>query len=162
MYLFIDEKGCSTTSRDAKAVVFGLRDWILTDLVVHGASICCERVGSGVVCRSTARRKVTRAPFVTCVDWQGRLYVLNKDSGLDIGERLPMACFSYKNVVTWGDVRYAAEKMREAFRRFIRAKRLVVDQDMNVVAFSSEVVKVVDTYVKMVKNKSAKDLVVIL
>ena len=162
MYLFIDERGCSTTSRDAKAVVFGLGDWILTDLVVHGATICCERVGSGVVCRSTASGRVTRAPFVTCVDWQGRLYVLNKDSGLDIGERLPMACFSYKNVLTWGDVKYAVEKMGEAFRRFVRANRLVVDEDMKILAFSSEVVKVVDAYVKMVKNKSVKDLVVIL
>ena len=162
MYLYLGEDGCSTSSRDAKRVVFGLRDWVLDDLVVYGAVVCCENVGDRVMCKSSARKKVTYAPLIPCVDREGRGFVINKDSGLDIEERLPMACFSYKKVLTGEDVRYAVNKMYEAFRSFIRKKHLIVDEGMNVLGFASEAIKAVDMYVRMVKNKSVKDLVVIL
>ena len=162
MYLYLGEDGCTTVSKNAKRMVFGLRDWVLDDLVVYGAVVCCENVGDRVMCKSSARKKVTYAPLIPCVDREGRGFVINKDSGLDIEERLPMACFSYKKVLTGEDVRYAVNKMYEAFRSFIRKKHLIVDEGMNVLGFASEAIKAVDMYVRMVKNKSVKDLVVIL
>jgi len=162
VYLYLGGDGCTVVSRDAKRVVFGLRDWVLDDLVYYGSAVCCRDVGDGVVCRGVATKRVTRVPYVQCVDREGRGFVINRDSGLDVEERLPVACFSYKKVLTGEDVRYAVNKMYEAFRSFIRKKHLIVDEGMNVVGFSSEAVKAVDMYVKMVKNKSVKDLVVIL
>jgi hypothetical protein len=162
MYLYLGGDGCTAVSKNAERMVFGVSDWVLDDLVYYGSVVCCRDVGDGVVCTGGATKKTTHAPYIPCVDVKGRAFIINKDSGLDLEERLPMACFSYKRVVTSGDVRYAVDKIYEAFRSFIRKKHLIVDEDMTVLGFSEDAVKAVDTYVRMVKNKSVKNLVVIL
>jgi hypothetical protein len=162
MYLYLGGDGCTTVSKNAKRVVFGVSDWVLDDLVYYGSVVCCKDVGDGVVCTGGATKKTTRVPYIPCVDVKGRVFIINKDSGLDLEERLPMACFSYAKTVTSRDVKYAVDVINKVYGAFIRKKHLIVDEEMNVLGFSSEAIKAVDMYVKMVKNKSAKNLVVIL
>jgi hypothetical protein len=162
MYLHLGRDGCVSASKDAVRVVFGLGDWVLDDLVYYGSSVCCRNADDGVVCTGLATKRVAYVPYIQCIDREGRSFVINKDSGLDLEERMPVACFPHKRTITNEDVEYAVNKMYEPLRTFIRKKHVVVDEGMNVLGFSSEAFNVVDVCVRMVKNKFVKGLVVVI
>jgi hypothetical protein len=155
MYLFLDRNGCVTDRNRAVDVVYGLNEWVREDIEEYGTNYCCRDRGSYVECRGMRGARIAYAYLVTCIDRWGRIFIANKDNGLNMEGRLPLACLGrYKRVVYTDEVTYALKLMEKAVRIGCGGHRhCIFDDSLKIVAFSDDVYDIVDKYMLMARHK---------
>ena len=149
-----------TDRRRAVDVVYGLNDWVSEDIREYGTRYCCRDKGNRVECRGMGGARVAYAYMSTCVDKDGRIFIVNKDNGLNIWVRFPLACFSeykYPKYLDVDKVRYMVDLIKKAVKTGCRGYRhCVLNEKMEIVAFASgedAAYDIVDKFMLMVRYK---------
>jgi hypothetical protein len=167
MYLFIDWHGCVTERHRAVNVIYGLSDWVHEDILEYGTRYCCERIGTYVECVGMRGARVAYAYMATCIDRDGQIFIINRDNGLHIWVRFPLACFAklkYTQSLSKDQIRYMVDLIKRAEKTGCRHRRCVFNERMEVVAFSNREdagYDIVDKFMLMARRKVV-DLGVIL
>ena len=162
MYLFIGWNGCTVERRWAANVVYGLSDWVYADILEYGTKYCCERKGTRVECVGMEGARVAYAYMATCIDKDGRIFIINKDNGLYIWVRFPLACFAefkYPQYLSVDDVKYMVDLIKKAVKIGCRHKHCVFNEQMKLVAFSNKEdagYDIVDKFMLMARYKMIK------
>jgi hypothetical protein len=141
MYLFLDEEGCVTDRSRAVDVVYGFNEWVREDIKEYGTKYCCRDEGNRVKCRGMGGARMAHAYMSTCVDKDGKIFIVNKDNGLNIWVRFPLACFAeykYPKYLDADRVRYMVDLIKKATRIGCgRHRHCVFNEKMEIVAFAS-------------------------
>jgi len=160
MYLFIGWNGCIIDRRWAANVIYGLGEWVREDILEYGTKYCCERRGTYVECVGMGGARVAYAYVATCVDKDGRIFIVNKDNGLNVWVRFPLACFAelkYQKYLTIDKVRYMVDLIKKAAEIGCRHRHCVFNERMELVAFSNKEdagYDVVDKFMLMARRKA--------
>ena len=165
MYLFLDGRGCVTTRDKAVSVIFGAPDWVVEDMREYGTKYCCGFSSVGgkttkwdvvgyVRCEGMGGARGFTVDTFPCIDGDGWAFVLNRD-GIS-GVKLPLVCLrrnpkgglQYDVLVDrYGDLVKIAKRAR-------CSGYCVFDEYGSVAVFGPDLFTVVDSWVRLLKNKT--------
>ena len=161
MILYLDKDGCVTTRDKAVVVLFGVPGWVAEDIREYGTKYCCYRVFSGtreewggIRCEGMRGARNFGVETYPCIDFHGREFVLNIGNIFDA--RLPLVCvrrriggsLDYNILVR--NYRYMLDIARKAKCRGY----CVFDEAGRMVVFGDDLLKVVDSWAMLMRNKS--------
>jgi hypothetical protein len=162
MYLFLDKDWCVAARDRAVDVLFGVPDWVKSDIEEYGTRYCCSYewraakvYGWGVVsfvrCSGMRGAREFSVDAFPCIDGEGKYFVLNRDS--IIRRKRPFVCarkhglkFRYDLLLDrYSDMVKIAERAR--------CRNCVLDEYGRVVVFGGDLYEVVDGWVVLMKRK---------
>jgi hypothetical protein len=106
--------------------------------------------------------RVAYAYMATCVDKDGRIFIINKDNGLNIWVRFPLACFAefkYPRYLIGEDVKHMVDLIKKAMQIGCRHKHCVFNENLELVAFSNKEdagYDIVDKFMLMARRKTIR------
>jgi len=160
MILYLDREGCTTTRDKAVFVLFGVSDWVGEDIREYGTRYCCRRVLYGKrdwgIFRCEGMRGARNFTVETymCIDGQGKEFVLNRDDVVTaVG---PLVCMRRD---VGGKFKYDVlvnnyERMLDIAKRVKCKGYCVLDESGRMVVFGDDLYSVVDSWVKLMRNRS--------
>lgn len=164
MILFLDKDWCTTTRDKAVHILFGVPDWVAEDIQTYGTRYCCKRVYSGrgvelglIRCEGMRGARNFTVETYPCIDYRGTNFVLNLGNIFDV--RLPLVCLR-RYVGRWIDrdaLTRNYHNMLDVAEKVARTSRCrgycVFDENGRVVVFGSDLLEVVDNWVKLMRRK---------
>jgi hypothetical protein len=169
MILYLDRDGCVAASDKAVSVLFGVPDWVGEDIREYGTKYCCSRIFSkggeryGIIrCEGMGGARNFTVETYPCIDFHGRDFVLNVGNIFDA--KLPLVCLrrrvggSIDYHILVRNYRYMLDVARGARCRGY----CVLDEGGRVVVFGDDLLKVVDSWALLMRNRAVTLLSVLV
>jgi len=160
MYLFLDKDLCMTDRDKAVFTLFGVPDWVGEDIREYGTRYCCSRVFSGKrdwgIFRCEGMRGARNFTVETyiCIDGQGKEFVLNRDDVVVAVGPLVCARREFGGKINYDALINNYGRMLDVAKRVKCKGYCVLDESGRVVVFGSDLYSVVDSWVKLMRNRS--------
>jgi hypothetical protein len=169
MILFLDKNWCTATRDKAVLTLFGVPEWVAEDIREYGTKYCCsyQRFGKGIKlgtyrCEGMGGARNFTVETYPCIDANGKDFILNID---DIsGVKLPLVCLrryvggSIHYDILVRNYRYMLDVARKAKCR----EYCVLDEGGRVIVFGSDLLRVVDNWALLMRNRNITMLSVLV
>jgi len=161
MILYLDKEGCVTTRDKAVSMIFGVPDWVSSDIAEYGTKYCCYRVFGGtrerwgsIRCEGMRGARNFSVETYPCLDGQGREFVLNRDDVVSaVG---PLVCMrrGVGRKLNYNELINGYRRMMDIARKAKCRGYCVFDEAGRMVVFGSDLFSVVDSWAMLMRNRS--------